>query len=155
MKFMNMTFVDDEVINLIIYGLQGRDYVKGDDGTVTYPEGQDATTVPYTAQLSCGTLGNFFKMYPMLGTDPASLEWELEQNKTAKTSPAMGFTFDSSNLKTQYTAVLNVISQYLPGLTCGSLDPETGIPKFVEALEDAGYLDILAEKQKQLDAWAQ
>jgi putative aldouronate transport system substrate-binding protein len=155
MKFLNMTFVDDDVINLIIYGKEGRDYVMGDDGTVSYPEGQDATTVPYTAQLSCGTLGNFFKMYPMQGTDPASLEWELEQNKAAKTSPAMGFTFDSSSLKTQYTAVLNVISQYLPGLTCGSLDPETGIPKFVQALEDAGYLDILAEKQKQLDVWAQ
>lgn len=153
-KFLNLTYTDDEIINLLIFGIEGRDYVKNADGTVSYPEGEDATTVPYTAQLSCGTLGNFFKMYPMAGTDPASLEWELEQNKTAKTSPAMGFTFDSSSLKTQYTAVKNVISQYLPGLLCGSLDPETEIDKFVQALNDAGYQDILAEKQAQLDAWA-
>lgn len=153
MKFLNMTFTDREIINLIIYGIEGRDYVLGDDGTVSYPEGQDATTVPYTAQLSCGTLGNFFEMYPMAGTDPASLEWELEQNKNADTSPAMGFTFDAGNLKTQYTAVNNVISQYLPGLTCGSLDPATEIAKFVEALNDAGYQEILTAKQEQLDAW--
>lgn len=153
MKFLNLCYTDADVINLIIYGLEGRDYVKNDDGTVSYPEGEDSTTVPYTAQLSCGTFGNFFLMYPMEGTDPASLEWELEQNKSAKTSPAMGFTYDASKMKTQYTAVKNVISQYLPGLICGSLDPATEIDKFVQALNDAGYGEILADKQEQLDAW--
>ena len=154
MKFLNLTFTDKDIINLLIYGIEGRDYVLSDDGTVSYPEGEDASTVPYTAQLSCGTLGNFFLMYPTAGTDPASLDWELEQNKSAKTSPAMGFTFDSSSVKTQYTAVKNVISQYLPGLICGSLDPDTEIEKFVTALNDAGYQDILNAKQEQLDAWA-
>ena len=66
---------------------------------------------------------------------------------------AMGFTFDSSSLKTQYTAVKNVISQYLPGLLCGSLDPDTELEKFEQALMDAGYQDILDAKQEQLDAW--
>ena len=153
LKFLNLTYTDENIINLLIYGVEGRDYVKNDDGTVSYPEGQDASTVPYTAQLSCGTLGNYFKMYPMEGTDPNSVAWELEQNKSAKTSPAMGFTFDAGNLKTQYTAVDNVISQYLPGLICGSLDPDTEIAKFVQALNDAGYQDILKAKQEQLDSW--
>ncbi len=152
MKFLNLTFTDKNVINSLIYGIEGRDYVL-DNGFVSYPEGQTAFTVPYSAQLSCGTLGNFFMMYPTAGTDPASLEWELEQNKVAPTSPAMGFTFDSSKLKTQYTAVKNVIAQYLPGLICGSLNPDTEITKFINALNDAGYKEILAEKQKQLDAW--
>lgn len=153
MKFLNLTFTDEDIINLIIYGIEGRDYVLDADGYVSYPEGQDSTTVPYTAQLSCGTLGNFFKMYPMVGTDKASLDWELEQNETAATSPAMGFTFDASALNTQYTAVSNVISQYLPGLVCGSLDPDTEIDNFIKALNDAGYQDILEAKQEQLDAW--
>ena len=153
LKFLDLTYTDEDIINLLIYGIEGRDYVKNEDGSVSYPEGQDAATVPYTAQLSCGTLGNFFKMYQMGVANEASLEWELSQNKNAKTSPAMGFTFDSSNVKTQYTAVLNVISQYLPGLICGSLDPDTEIDKFIQALNDAGYQDILNEKQSQLDAW--
>ena len=155
LKFLDLTYTDEDIINLLIYGIEGRDYVKNDDGTVAYPEGEDASTVPYTAQLSCGTLGNYFKMYPLVGTDPASLDWELEQNQTAATSPAMGFTFDSSSVKSQYTAVKNVISQYLPGLICGSLDPDTEIDKFVQALNDAGYQDILDAKQEQLDAWAE
>ena len=65
----------------------------------------------------------------------------------------MGFTYDASKMKTQYTAVKNVISQYLPGLICGSLDPDTEIDKFVQALNDAGYSEILADKQEQLNAW--
>lgn len=154
MEFLTLTYTDADIINLLIYGIEGRDYVLNEDGTVSYPEGEDSTTVPYTAQLSCGTLGNYFLMYPTAGTDPDSLAWELEQNKTAQTSPAMGFVFDSSSVKTQYTAVNNVIKQYLPGLICGSLDPDTEIDKFVNALNDAGYQDILTEKQTQLDAWA-
>lgn len=154
LKFLNLTFTDTDVCNLLIYGIEGRDYVLSDDGYASYPEGQEAASVPYTAQLSVGTLGNFFIMYPTLGTNKESLAWELEQNKTADTSPAMGFTFDASALKTQYTAVKNVINQYLPGLMCGSVDPETEIPKFISALEDAGYWDILNAKQEQLDKWA-
>ena len=88
-----------------------------------------------------------------MGSSYDSLEWELEQNKAADVSPAMGFSFDSSNYTTQYTAVRNVLTQYLPGIFCGSVDPETEIPKMVEALNAAGYQDILNAKQEQLDAW--
>lgn len=154
LKFLNLTYTDEDIVNLLIYGIKDRDYVLDDDGYMSYPDGQDATTVPYTAQLSCGTLGNYFIMYPMIGTSKESLAWELEQNQNADVSPAMGFSFDSSAFKTQYTAVTNVINQYLPGLMCGSVDPDTEIPKFVSALNDAGYQDILAAKQEQLDAWS-
>lgn len=153
LKFLNLTFTDEDVINLLIYGIEGRDYVKSTDGYVSYPEGQDAATVPYTAQLSCGTLGNYFKMYPMAGTSKESLIWEEEQNEKAKTSPAMGFTFDSSEVKTEYTAVSNVIKQYFPGLSCGSVDPATALPEFVQKLNAAGYDKIIAAKQEQLNKW--
>lgn len=153
MKFLNLTFTDEQVINTLIYGIEGRDYVIDAEGYVSYPEGQDAATVPYTAQLSCGTLGNFFKIHPMVGTSKESLVWEMEQNEKAKTSPAMGFTFDASNVKTEYTAVSNKINQYLPGLSCGSVDPKTALPEFIKELKAAGYDKILQEKQAQLDTW--
>ncbi|MDD5936436.1 MAG: ABC transporter substrate-binding protein [Clostridiales bacterium] len=153
LKFLNLTFTDKDIINLLIYGIEGRDYVKVDNDYVAYPEGQSAATVPYTAQLSCGTLGNFFLMYPMVGTNLESLAWEEEQNVKAKTSPAMGFLFDSSSVKTEYTAVSNVINQYLPGLSCGSVDPATALPEFINKLNAAGYDKILAAKQTQLDEW--
>lgn len=153
LKFLNLTFTDPDVINLLIYGIKGRDYVLDAEGFMSYPEGTDAASVPYTAQLSCGTLGNFFLMHPMAGTSKESLVWEEEQNQLAKKSPAMGFTFDSSGVKTEYTAVINVINQYLPGLLCGSVDPEVIIPEFTSKLSEAGLDTIIAAKQSQLDEW--
>ncbi len=154
LKFLNLTYTDADVINTMLYGIEGRDYTKNEDGTVSYPEGQDAATVPYTAQLSCGVLGNFFIQWPLEGSgSEESLKWEDEQNHNAPSSPAMGFTFDASGVQTQYTAVSNVIQQYLPGIACGSVDTESALAEFRQALKDAGYDDILAEKQKQLDAW--
>lgn len=153
LKFLNLTYTDVDIVNLLIYGIEGRDYVKNADGLVSYPEGEDASTVPYTAQLSCGTLGNYFNMYTMVGSNPDSLAWEMEQNVNAKKSPAIGFAFDSSNVKTEYTAVSNVINQYLPGLTCGSIDPTTGIKEFVDKLKSAGFDKIIEAKQQQLDSW--
>lgn len=153
LKFLNLTYSDKDVVNLIIYGLEGRDYVKNADGSVSYPEGKDASTVPYTAQISCGIVGNMFNQYYMQGVDPESLVWEQEQNKQAKTSPAIGFSFDVSKVSAEYTAVTNVINQYLPGLVCGSIDPATELPNFISRLKEAGYDTILKEKQAQIDAW--
>ncbi|HWT74652.1 MAG TPA: ABC transporter substrate-binding protein [Mobilitalea sp.] len=153
LKFLNLTYTDPDVVNLIIYGIEGKDYVKNADGSVKYPDGMDAATVPYTAQLSCGIVGNFFIQYPFIASNPESLKWEENQNKNAKMSVAMGFTFDNSNVKTEYTAVESVISQYLPALQCGSVDPAVELPNFIEALKSAGMNSIIAEKQKQLDAW--
>ncbi len=153
LKFLNLTFTDKDIINLIIYGIEGRDYILDEDGFVSYPNGKAAFGVPYNTQLNCGTLGNYFLMYPLAGTSKESVIWEKEQNKQAGKSPAMNFTFDSSPVRTEYTAVNNVISQYLPGLLCGSLDPETAVSEFEYKLHTAGLGNIITEKQKQLDKW--
>lgn len=153
LKFMNLIFSDRDVINLIIYGLEGRDYVKVDADHVRYPDGQDANTVPYTAQLSCGIVGNQFIQYAMDGTNMDDLKlWDYE-NKNSPRSPAFGFTFDNSGVTNEVSAVQNVINEYLPGLSTGSMDPEVELPNFIAKLKAAGMDKIIAAKQAQLDAW--
>jgi len=154
LKFMNLIFSDKDVINLIIYGLEGRDYVKVDADHVRYPDGKDANTVPYTAQLSCGIIGNQFIQYAMEGTDMEDLKlWDYE-NKNSAFSPAFGFTFDNSSVSNEVSAVQNVINEYLPGLSTGSMDTDKELPKFIDKLKDAGMDKIIAAKQAQLDTWA-
>ncbi|WP_322806089.1 ABC transporter substrate-binding protein [Thermanaerothrix sp.] len=152
LKFINLLFTDKDVINLVIYGIEGRDYVKVDPDHVKYPEGKDASTVPYTAQLSCGIVGNQFIQYQMEGTDMADLQLMEYENKHSAMSPAMGFTFDGSSVVNEYSAVVNVIGQYVPGLTTGSMDPAE-IPNFLAKLKSAGIDKIVAAKQQQLDQW--
>ena len=54
LEFLNLTYTDKDVINLIIYGIEGKDYVKVSDNVVKYPDGQDASTVPYTESYERG-----------------------------------------------------------------------------------------------------
>ncbi|MDT8898202.1 ABC transporter substrate-binding protein [Thermanaerothrix sp. 4228-RoL] len=152
LKFINLLFTDKDVINLVIYGIEGRDYVKIDEYHVKYPEGKDASTVPYTAQLSCGIVGNQFIQYQMEGTDMDDLKLMEYELKHSAMSPAMGFTFDGSSVVNEYSAVVNVINEYVPGLTTGSMDPAE-IPNFLEKLKSAGIEKIVAAKQQQLDEW--
>jgi putative aldouronate transport system substrate-binding protein len=154
LKFMNLIFSDKAVINLIIWGLEGRDYVKVDADHVKYPDGQDANTVPYTAAISNGIIGNQFIQYQTVGTDMSDLQLMLSENKNSAVSPAFGFTFDNSSVTNETSAVLNVINEYLPGLNTGVMDPAVELPKFIAKLKAAGLDKINAAKQEQLDKWA-
>ena len=66
----------------------------------------------------------------------------------------MGFSFDSTSVKTEFTALTNVVQKYQMSLEWGFVDPETELPKFQEELKKAGIEKYIAEKQKQLDSWA-
>ena len=59
----------------------------------------------------------------------------------------------NTNVQNEVTACANVTAKYGPALQCGSLDPETTIPKFLDELKAAGADTIIAEKQRQLDDW--
>jgi putative aldouronate transport system substrate-binding protein len=88
----------------------------------------------------------------MQGTNMADLQLMLDENKNSAISPAMGFTFDSTSVANEYSAVTNVIGQYLPGLITGSMDPAE-IPNFIDKLKAAGMDKIVEAKQQQLDQW--
>lgn len=154
MKFLNLTYSDKDIVNLLVYGIEGDDYIKVDSDHVKYPDGKDANSVSYTAQLSCGIIGNQFNQYSVEGQSRDDLKLMDSENKSSTKSKAFGFTFESSSVKTEVSSVMNVINQYLPGLSCGSLDPDKEIPNFINKLKEAGMDKIVDEKQKQLDAWS-
>ncbi|RUS45038.1 ABC transporter substrate-binding protein [Cohnella sp. AR92] len=152
-KFLNLLYTDVDLINTLLYGIEGEDYVKVDEHHVKFPEGKDANTVAYTAMFSTGIVGSESLQYQFEGVNWSDVELKLKENKETERSPYFGFIFDQSKVKTQISAVNNVVNQYLPGLVTGSLDPETTIPKFVKALNDAGAADVIKSKQDQLDQW--
>lgn len=47
----------------------------------------------------------------------------------------------------------SVLAEYRLGLENGELDPEEYLPKFIQALREAGIEKVIAEKQRQLDSW--
>lgn len=153
MKLLNLIYTDEQVLNTLLWGIEGRDYVKVSEHHVRFPDGKNADTVDYTAYISSGIVGSESLQYQYEGIDWSDIELKVRENKETPRSPYFGFIFDQSDVKIEMTAINNVIDQYLPGLETGTLDPETTIPKFVQALNDAGAQNVIKAKQEQLDAW--
>lgn len=153
MKMINRLWTDEYLINTFLYGEEGVDYVKPDADHWAYPDGKDATTVGYTAALCTGVIGSESLQYQPVGTDIADIQLKLKHNKESERSPFFGFMFDASGVTTEMSAIANVYNQYVPGLICGTVDPETTMPEFLNALDAAGINTVIQAKQEQLDAW--
>ncbi|MBT2721154.1 ABC transporter substrate-binding protein [Bacillus sp. ISL-46] len=152
-EFLNLLYSDKDLVNLIDWGIEGKHYVKADDGLIDYPADFDANSTGYA--LNSGfQFGNQFLSYVWKGDSPDIWKEMDSFNKTAKASQALGFLFDSSPVKTEVAAVSNVTNQFKGALENGMVDPKTELPKFEEKLKAAGIDKIIQEKQKQLDKWA-
>ena len=153
MKVINTLYANEEVFNLITWGMEGIDYVKTEDGHITFPEGVDASNSEWNLGLGW-MMGDQYKSLSWEGDDLDLFHTQLpEYNKNSVISKAFGFTFDNTGVTAQIAAVENVKSEYLTFLCWGMSDPDTTIPKFIEKMKAAGIDEIIAEKQKQLDAW--
>ena len=76
-----------------------------------------------------------------------------ECNTNAKVSKASGFSFDSTNVANELTAVQNVYNEYQTSVEYGFVDPETGIAEMNDKMMTAGLQKIIDEKKAQLAAW--
>lgn len=152
-QVLNEIYTNPDLANLFINGLEGKHYefVDKEKGIVNYPEGVNASNTGYTSLPWAWPNETISYIWEGLDSDI----WDQIQkfNKDATVSPAKGFAWDNTEVQNEVTACANVVAKYGPALECGSLDPETTIPKFLDELKAAGADTIIAEKQKQLDAW--
>ncbi|GGH35061.1 ABC transporter substrate-binding protein [Paenibacillus segetis] len=154
MEVLNLFYTDKEVINLINWGIEGKHYQKVKGDIIDFAPGVDATNTGYMPNWDWLT-GNTYLSYIYKGGDPEIWEKTKEFNDTASPAKALGFIFNIEPVKNEYTAIMNVTNQYKVGLESGTLDPEVVLPQFIEKLKEAGIDKVIAEKQKQLDEWAQ
>ncbi len=152
-KFLNELFTDPELSNLVCNGIEGVHYVVTDQGNITYPEGLDAASTGWPSGM--GTFWpNICITYPW-SPDPADIyqNW-LASNDTCSKSPALGFTFDSSDVADEVSSCATVVDKYVPALLLNIGDTDALYQSFLNELEASGINDIITAKQAQLDTWA-
>ncbi len=153
MMFINLLYTDKDLANLLVYGIEGEDYVKASDNIVDYPEGKSAETVGYNLLNEAFMMGNQRLLYVTKKQDPNKWDTVEEWAKNQVKSKILGFTFNSEPVKNEVVALSNVTNQYRPGLETGTIDPDKELPKFLEKLNSAGIEKYMAEVQKQLTDW--
>lgn len=156
MKVLDLMYSDPTFLNMLDWGLEGVHYQmkEGSDRIITFADGVDSSNSGYFHNWSFA-FGDQLSAYFWDGTEEDFPEAVREMNENAIKSKAMGFAYDVTPVKNEYTAVTNVVNQYAAALSLGCIDPEESLPKFLDALEAAGMDKIVAEKQSQLDAWAE
>lgn len=148
MQLINLLYTDKEIVNLLDNGIEGEHYEQVGDGTIKVPAGVAEQTYLGTQWL----MGNNSLAYPWEGTAPDIWEQMQTFNDSAKFSKAMGFTFDTTDVKTEVAAIQNVMDEFRTGIESGTLDPSY-IDEFNAKLKAAGIEKMITEKQKQFDAW--
>lgn len=147
--FLGYLFTDTKLANLYTYGIEGKDYVITNGlvdrtgGTATYSHSPWESTSVKAVTLEVNEPSNKVEMYD-------------DFNNNASGTVASGFRFDHSSVDAAYSACVNLFEEYGKSLELGafgSKNVKAKIAEFQKKLDDAGYQSVLAEAQKQYNAW--
>lgn len=153
-KFIEEMNQDADLLNLINFGIEGKHWAWKDQANkvIELNPGKplDQSTWLPNAYWEFGDRRNLYL------TDPTDVGvWDrIDQGiNAAKISPLMGFTFDPTPVKNDIAAVNTVAEEY-EGLTRGMVDDiDAKLAEYKAKLKQAGIDKIIAEAQKQIDAW--
>lgn len=152
MTLLNEFYTNAELANLLGWGIEGVHYIVQDNGQINYPEGLDASTSGWNHSMGW-MMPNQFLTHVWEGDDPEVWKKMQEFNDNAVKSLASGFSFDSTNVSNEMTAVANVYSEYSVSVEFGFLNPEEAVPEMVEKMKNAGLEKIIEEKTNQFKEW--
>lgn len=91
--------------------------------------------------------------FSVFGADVSDeyIEAYMNWDKDAKTSSAMGFTFNNENVVMIETAILEVIQNDMSVVRNGFVSFDENYAATVQKLKDAGIDEYIAEVQRQYD----
>lgn len=143
---------------LIQFGIEGVSYnIVSEDGDKVSAEylAEDVSDLPYYNVY--GLWGNRLQ-WPTFGETSPELnikkaEYQKKYESEGRIPKSAGYVFKSADVSSQIAAVQTVMAQYTTSINCGALDPQKALPEFIDALKAAGIDEIIAENQKQFDAW--
>lgn len=152
-KLLDLMMTDKDLANLLMYGVEGTDYVVKDTANdiAGYPDGVTSSNVGWNNETWLAGNGSLAHVWE---SDPPTI-WKDYQtfNDSAVVSPLYGFTYDSSNVKSEVAAISNVIDKYEAVICAGYSEPEKAVKQMVDELNDAGIQNVMKDAQSQIDNW--
>lgn len=149
LKVLELLYSDAELFNMMNFGIEGIHYVKQADNYVR-------TVANSGYYLATGwAFGNQFNSYLLPGQD-ADLWAQTETlNETAEDSVLVGFQFDPAPVRNQLANCNSVYEEYVTTLLNGAYEGQTQnkYREFLDKLRAAGSDEVIAEKQRQVNAW--
>lgn len=154
-KFIEAMNTNADLLNLLNYGIQGKDWVWQDqtNKVITLPSGVTGTNVGWNPN-TYWQFGDQRLMYLTSHDDIGLADKVAAAKKTATLSNMAGFVLDTSQIESEIANISSAATQYCDPVDKGLVDVDTGIKACQNGLKAAGMDQLLAEVQKQINAWA-
>ena len=152
MKFIELMRTDEEVHNILQYGVEDVNYIKDPEDPKRIAE--FITGSGYNNSGFGWGLGCEFQSY-RTEDQPVDI-WEQVRaiNRDTAITDLVGFSFDTTGLDTKIANCRAVVTEYESGFEKASyIDKAASLAEFRSRLKAAGADDIVAAKQQQLDAF--
>ena len=140
-KLINLFQSSQEWNDLILYGIEGKDYKLDEQGHVELINTDTLFETWLPDNIN-------FKRYPGYVTEE-QIETYENWNEGCIPQKDLGFNFDMTPVQTEYAQLQAVEQEYLNPITNGFVDYEEGIDKALQKLEEAGIDRFVEEYQKQ------
>lgn len=151
MEFLNLLYVNADLDNMLMYGLEGKSYdivEQDENGTVI----EVYENAPYSSPF--GIFGDRLSWYVTSpNTTTTNQEMREFSESIDRVSPALGFIANYSDVSTEYSNISAVIAQYRAVINTGAIEPAQELPEFIQSLKDAGIDTVLSEISSQYESW--
>ena len=136
MQVINLLNTDEQFRNLFLYGIEGTNYTRNSDGTVS-------ETRNNKYKMDIAKTGNEFLAYVPEGTDLELWEYAKQQNREALVNPLLGFDFNSA------LADSSLIKDESEDIN----DPKSKATEYTIESIDTELIRYISQKSKEV--WAQ
>jgi len=151
-EFMGLLYTDSKLADIYTFGIEGEDFNYEGEGASKKVRQTDAGKYNHSMWESASAT----VVTPLYNEPDNKADLYKTFNGGANTSSAAGFRFDKSPVSAEYTACTEVFNTYGFALENGGFkasEVDAKIAEYQKALDAAGYQTVLAEFQKQYDAW--
>lgn len=145
-KFLELINTDSYVRDSFWHGLEGENWVYTADGKLQKDDSKNWGMAGYSqATFFAGT---------QLTTDENNQWAEVKAlNEAAEPSVLLGFAFDYKKVENQIANCTEIFKRWSGELLTGTVDPKEAVPAMYEEMRAAGFDEIVAEAQAQVDAF--
>lgn len=147
MMFLNLLNTDPYLMTLLNYGVEGVHYTLNADGLVEFTD-KRADYQPWT-----NGMGNVTLLTPTAAQGKDFWATFKAYYGEAHRIPIIGFTFDTTGVQVEMSALANVAAEYALALDTGAVDPAEKLPEFLAKLDAAGMQAYLDDANAQLTAF--
>jgi putative aldouronate transport system substrate-binding protein len=148
MALLNLMHSDKKLINMMVFGVEGVNWTLDPDGRVNITDDTWLKAHP-----GPWVWADVLLQYVTNQQDPKTNQLLIDYAKDAFPEPSLGFRFRTEPIAPELTALNAVVDGSQRALMTGYVDPTNELPKFIQAMKDAGIDKILAEVQKQYNEW--